>query len=275
MATFFETVTAAINDLIEHGYDSEERLERWVRALSEAATAELIPEQQLQAQLQRVLGGAYQRLIEQGSILQRHPGVDRFTLAHLKPKLRAELDRRLLASAALIRLNRAQTINDTLRRFSGWATSIPAGGTEAVDRRAVKNNIRKELASNSFRERRVLIDQGHKLNAALSDIIATDAGAIAAEWHSHWRQMGYQYRPEHKQRDGVVYAVRDGNWALDAGLMKPGPGGFYEDHERPGEFVFCRCYVRWIYNLRDLPQAMLTEKGAAQLKAVQAQIKAA
>ena len=160
--TFFEVVTLAVNDLIENGYDSEERLTYWIVILRQAALEHMIPETELEAQLRRVLAGAYERLVERASVLKFHKGVDRFTLARIKPRLRKELDRRIVAAADLIQLNREQTINDTIRRFQGWATSIPEGGTRVADRIGVKNTIRSELASTSFRERRVLIDQGHR-----------------------------------------------------------------------------------------------------------------
>jgi hypothetical protein len=274
MASFFETVTAAINDTMEFGFESEERLQYWVDALTEAALADMIPEAELDVQLRRVLGATYQRLVDKGSILQYHPGVDAFTLERIRPQLRAELDRRILASAALIKLNREQAIAETIRRFQGWATSIPAGGTDVGDRRGTKDDIRKSLAQLSFVERRVAIDQGHKLNAAISDIIADDQGAIAAEWRSHWKQANYNFRPEHKERDRVIYATRD-SWAIKRRFIKAGPQGYYEDHERPGELVFCRCYVRWIYNLRDLPADMLTEAGREALAAVRVKATAA
>jgi hypothetical protein len=269
MASFFETVTAAINDTIEYGFESEERLQYWIDEIRRAANDELIPEIEVQENLRRVLGATYQRLIDKGSILLHHTGVDRFTLERIKPALRAELDRRILASAQLIRLNREQAMAETIRRFSGWATSIPAGGTDVANRKETKDDIRKALASMPFIERRVAIDQGHKLNAALSDIIAEDQGAIAAEWHSHWRQSGYNFRVEHKERDRVVYATKD-SWAIRRRFMRAGAQGYYEDHERPGELVFCRCYVRWLYNLRDLPKDMLTDAGRDALDSVRA-----
>lgn len=274
MATFFETITAAINDLIERGYQSEEQITHWTEEIRAAAERDMIPEHLLNLQLQRYLAANYTRMIDRGGILSRHPGIDRFTLDKLRPSLRAELDKRIVTSARLIKLNREQMIAETMRRFEGWATSVPAGGTDVTDRRAVKDNVRKALASLPFTERRVMIDQGHKLNAALSEIIAEDQDAIAAEWHSHWRQAGYNYRVEHKERDGVFYAMRD-SWAVRKRLIAAGPQGYYQDSERPGEFVFCRCYVRWLYNLRDLPKSMLTATGAAALAAVQAKKTAA
>ena len=266
MASFFQVVTDAISDIAEFGYESEERLEYWVGEIRRAAQQDMVPETTLTEQLKRVMGSAYERLIEQGGILHRHPGVDRFTLQRIAPHLRAELDRRLLASANLIRLNRERAINDTLQRFQGWATSIPIGGTDQVDRRAEKANIRRSLTSLPFIERRVIVDQGHKLNSALSEILAMDGEAIGAVWRSHWRQAGYDYREDHKERDGVFYTIREG-WGAKRRFMRIGDQGAWEDHERPGEWPMCRCYARYVYNLRDVPADMLTERGKAALQA--------
>ena len=176
-----------------------------------------------------------------------------------------------MASAQLIKLNRTAAIEKTLQRFSGWSTSIPKGGSDVVDKLKVKGDIRKSLAQLPFEERRVLVDQGHKFTASLSEILATNSNALAGEWHSHWKQLNYNYRPDHKERDRKVYVVRD-NWALKAGLMKAGAVGYTDDITRPGEEVFCRCFYRWIYNLRDLPPEMLTLKGSKELERVRATI---
>lgn len=264
--SFYQLITAAVADFAEHGYDSEERLADWLTRLRGAAQREFIPLPRAEAEIARALGAIYERLIGNGSILKRHPGASRFTVERLKPKLRAELERRIRANANLIKLNREEAINTTLRRFAGWASSIPAGGSGAVERNPVKTDIRKQLASLPFIERRVAIDQGHKFAAALSEIVAVDGGALAGEWHSHWRQINYNYRPDHKERDGKVYAVR-GNWALERGLMRA-LDGYIDQITRPGEEPFCRCYYRWFHALRDLPDDMLTRKGLDELERV-------
>ena len=128
------------------------------------------------------------------------------------------------------------------------------------------------VASTEIIERRVLTDQGHKLNAALSDVLAKNSGAIAATWHSHWRQAGYDYRPDHKDRDGKFYLIRD-SWAHKAGLVKAGSAGFFDDITQPGEEVYCRCTAVYVTALRGLPPEMLTEKGKAELDRVRAAIK--
>jgi len=238
MATFFQVVTDALNDIAEHGYESEERLQYWIDLIREAAITDMVSERSLAEELRKVLGSTYTRLIDEGTVLRRHPGVDRFTVQRIAPKLRAELNRRIQASADLIKLNREQAINDTLRRFQGWATSVPIGGTDQLDRREQKREIRKGLTSLPFVERRVIIDQGHKLNASVSAILAEDAGAIAARWRSHWRQSGYDYREDHKERDQQVYAIRN-SWAHTRGFMRAGDAGFSDKITQPGEEIFC------------------------------------
>lgn len=264
-ALFYDTLTAAINDLMLHGYDSQERVEQWIGRIRDAARLTLVPEAVLERQLQDMLGQVYRRTVESDKLITLHPGVPAYRLEQIKPKLRAELDRRILASAGLIRLNRASSIERTLQRFAGWATSIPVGGTEVTDRRKTKEQIRRGIAALPFEERRVIIDQGHKLVASINDIVATDGGAIAAVWHSHWREAGYNYRQDHKARDGRIYVVR-GNWALRGGLMRLDGHEYLDDITRPGEEPFCRCYVEYLYTLRDLPERMLTRKGFAALQ---------
>ena len=271
--TFYETVTAAIRDITEHGYDSEHRVQFWTEQIRAAALASLTPPEVLEKALRDTLTAAYRRNVEQGAILRHHPGISRFTLERIKPKLRPELDRRIMASANLIKLSRQASIEKTLQRFAGWSTSVPIGGSDAVEKSAVKSDIRKALVSLPYAERRVAIDQGHKLLASINEIVSVEAGALAGRWRSRWRQAGYNYREDHKERDEHVYAVR-GNWALAKGLMKAGPDGYTDDITKPGEEINCRCFMVFIYALRDLPADMLTAKGKTALGATQAEIRA-
>lgn len=266
--TFFEVLTAAINDLIEHGFDSEKRLDRWVLDLREAAIRSLKPESQVKNDIARALEATFTRLVTQSSVLRKHPSVTKFDLQRIKPKLRAELDRRIMASANLIKLNRKASIDKTLQRFQGWATSIPVGGSKTQDRVKEKQHIKKELYKSHFEERRVIIDQNHKLISSINDIVATDNGAIAAEWNSHWRQPNYNYRKDHKERDNKVYLIR-GSWADNRGLVK---GKYSDSITQPGEEPFCRCNYRYIYSLRRMPEDMLTAKGKKAILTTQSRL---
>ena len=265
IGTFAEVLTAAIKDITDHGFDSMERIERWVTELRASAERSLVSEARMEQMLRGALGDIYKRMVDRGGIAKYHHGADRFTIDRVKPKLRAELDRRILASSDLIKLNRQAAIDKTLQRFQGWSTSIPASGTEAVNKRKVRNEARKAMASLPFIERRVLIDQGHKLIAAISEIVATDGGAVAGRWRSHWRQLNYNYREDHKERDDKLYLVRD-SWAHNAGLVKKGKNGYTDEITAPGFEINCRCYWIWIYSVRDIDADMVTAKGRAKLK---------
>jgi hypothetical protein len=261
---FYDVLSAAVNDIAEHGFDQAGRIEYWVGQLRMAAERSATPIWRMEEMLRSGLGAIYRRLVERGAVARYHPGVAHFTLQRIAPRLRAELDRRILASANLIKLNRQQAIDKTLQRFSGWSTSIPAGGSDATSRRETGKEIRKALTQLPFEERRVLIDQGHKLTASINSVVAHEGGAIALIWRSHWRQAGYDYREDHKDRDGKIYAIR-GNWAIQQGLMKAGADGYYEDITAVGEEIFCRCWAEYIYRLGSLPDDMLTKKGAEEL----------
>lgn len=262
--SFFAVVTDAVADITEFGFDSEQRLTDWIARIRAAALADLTPLPLLEAELKRTLTAAYDRYVEKGGVARYHADIPHFTIDRVKPKLRAELDRRMAASAGLIKLNRAQAVERTTQRLAGWATSIPAGGSKNVDRVPVKSDIRKALVQLPYEERRIIIDQSYKLISSVSNIIANDGGAIAVEWHSHWRDKSYNFRPDHKIRDGHIYAIK-GNWAALAGLMKPGPNGYYEDVTAFAQEPFCRCFGRYLYAIRRLPEGMLTQKGRETL----------
>ena len=262
--TVDEVLKEALADFAEHGYDTAERLAMWQARLEEAAKNSFSSASATERVMREFFAAIYKREVERGGIARRHPGVSRFTIERVRPELRAALSKRIRASADLIKLNRAEEIPAMLRRFAGFVTSIPEGGSDQFNKREESAKIRKSIKGLSFRERRVMIDQGHKLTSALSSVVAEGGGAIAAEWHSHWKQANYDYREQHKERDGKLYLIR-GSWAIEKGLIKPAGHEYTDDITQPGEEVFCRCNYRYIYSLRDLPKEMITEKGRAEL----------
>ncbi len=271
-------MTEAINDLTDRGFESEEQLEKWTEALRRSAASALPSEERMEELLREALIERYRKVAADGMNIDlgnRDLGeaIERFTKKKLSAEIKAELDKRIMASAQLIKLNRRRAIDQTLQRFSGWATSIPRGGTKQTDKFKVKGEIRRALVRLPFEERRVLIDQGHKLVASISEVIAQNQNAIAMVWHSNWRQPGYDYREDHKDRDERVYALK-GSWAIERGMMKAGPNGFYEDITKVGEEPFCRCHAQWIYNVRSLPESMVTAKGRKALAEAKAKLSA-
>lgn len=262
---FYETISAAVNDVADHGYDSQRRIDDWLVKIRKAALASLAAPALLERDVKSVLVTVYDTQVVKGKILASHPELPRFEIEKLKPRLKTELDRRILANAQLIRMNREEAVQRTMRRFAGWATSVPAGGTDAIQKVEVRKTIRKALAQLPFEERRVAIDQGAKFISALNSVIAENNNALAGMWHSHWRRPGYNFREDHKERDERIYVVR-GNWALNDGLMKVGPDGYTDQITQPAEEPYCSCQYRYFYNLASLPDEFLTVKGRKTLE---------
>jgi hypothetical protein len=262
--TFRRVLSDAVADIAEHGYDDPERIERWIMQLRVAAEREVGSPERVNAQMRAALEAIYGRLVEGGGIARYAPEVPRYTAQMLRLQLRPEVDRRILAATDLIRIRREETIEKTLRQVIGWSTSIPPGGVSDETRREVKSRLGKDLQQYRFECRRVQIDQGHKLIANVANIVAVDNGAIAAEWHSHWRQNGYNYRKDHKERDGKFYAIRD-SWAMREGLITKG-AGYLDEITQPAQEPFCRCWCRYVSSPRKLPDEMLTAKGRAWIE---------
>lgn len=258
---FSDILRQAIADFEKHGFDSEERLERWRRELEQAAEGHTAITSE---NLKRTLKSVFTTQVQGGGIV-RILNIPQWQMNQLLPRLQNELDRRIMASAQLIKLNREEMVAKTMRRFSGWATSIPVGGSKAIDKADTSDDLKKALKSLTYEERRVMIDQAGKFKAQLHNIVATETGALAGLWRSHFRQAGYHYRPDHKARDGVIYVIRD-NWAIQKGLMKAGGHQFTDQITMPAEEVFCQCRYKYLFNLRDLPDEMLTDEGRKFLK---------
>lgn len=262
---FQEILSQAIRDIEEHGFSDIGRMSEWLKRVRLAALMELTPVDQMRSTMADSLEAALKRATSKSAVLKMHPGIPLFTVDRIKPQLRAELDRRIMASANLIELNRDQAIDRTLQRLSGWASSVPAGGSRAVSLADVKRDIGKPLRQLSFEERRVAIDQSAKLVSSVNAVIAQQSGAIAGKWRSHWRQAGYDYRPDHKERDQRIYLIR-GSWAHEQGLVKPGEAGYTDQITQAAEEPFCQCYYVYLRHLRDLPEDMLTAKGRQVLE---------
>ena len=254
-----EILSAAIQWFAEHGYKDAASLDYWaqrIRAVLGMMTGK--PAHQLAAQSLEL---AYKRALRTAP--KYHTGIDKSSINNIESKLRPLLQARIMASADLIKLNREQAVEITMRRFAGWASSQPPGGSP-VALREVKGQIGKRLQQSTFEERRMLIDQGHKLASAVNQTIAEGNGAIAAQWH-HVHEANYDARPEHVARDGKVYLIRD-SWAHQKGLVKPNAQGYMDDIDKPSELPFCRCKATYMYALSRLPDDMLTAKGRELLE---------
>ena len=262
---YYEVITAAVKDIAEHGYDSEERIAYWAEQLRLAAERAMRSSAETERMVRAGMMQIFRREVDLGGVLRRNPGVQAYTLQMVRPQLHAELSRRIAASIDLIKLRKEKAVAETQARLRGWATSLPPGGSAKTDKPEQKANIRKALAQLPFEERRVIIDQNAKLFNAINTTVALNGDALGAIWHSHKYQRGYDGRPVHNARDGKFFLVR-GSWAQVAGLVKPGPEGYTDEVEQPSELPFCKCSWQFIYSLRNVPAGCLTKAGEQRLR---------
>jgi hypothetical protein len=153
-----------------------------------------------------------------------------------------------------------------LRRF---LEKVPIGGTKDKSIKSEISGVKKELRHLAEWNQLFHVYKATSFSAEVVYIFALEGNPIAAIWHYDRLDEQGEYRKtyDHKQRDDHVYAVR-GNWAIVKGLMKPEPNGYIDEISRPHQELGCMCRLQWIYNLRDLPNMMMTEKGKAELERV-------
>jgi len=264
---FRSLLAEALREFAATGYTSEAALQDWLIRLRTAIEREMPPDTQTRKELAAVLGRIFARDVR--GIAKRVPGVERYTLDRVAPSLRAELDRRIFAGVDLIRLNRRAAVDKTLQRFSGWVSSTPPQSLLRKGGRGIRDaakEIAKPVAQVRYEKRRVAIDQGHKLSAAVAHVVAMGSGAIAGVWHDRGEHdHGYDARPEHLKRTGKMFLVRN-SWAMDEGLVKKGGLDYYDDLEdQVAQLPFCSCYMTWITSPREIPEKLLTAKGRAWL----------
>ncbi len=227
----------------------------WLPQLRGTLTSAFPSDDEIMAEVARIMGARFRAGLK--SLPKRHKmHIGRPGSEIIAEQYRPMLRERIRASAELIKLNRDEEIERQLRRFAGWATGSLPSQAKRSDKGELAKGVTKALQQDTFERRRVCIDQGHKLIAAVDDVIALEHGAIAKKWRHVIPHAGYQSREEHLERDGVVYAVK-GNAMLEAGRMRKAGRPYAEDlDEQPAVAPYCQCFWEAIYDLEDLPDDM-------------------
>jgi len=143
----------------------------------------------------------------------------------------------------------------------------PHGEYERAKFEKAYAGMKEPVESLKYKERRVAIDQGHKLAAAIASVNAQSNSAIAFTWRQHFTKNP---RERHTELDGEVFPIKN-SWAYEQGLIQGAKGKykFVEDlPSQPAEEVYCRCTADYVFNLRELYRRaphLLTAKGLAVL----------
>ncbi|MGH7715521.1 MAG: hypothetical protein ACREML_05935 [Vulcanimicrobiaceae bacterium] len=260
-SSFRVLLRQAIRHFAAAGYSSESDLQTWIARLHEALDAEIGTDEGAHRLVAGVLEAVYEKDVSKRAVLRRIPGVLRYTLENVKPELRAELDRRIFAAADLIKINRRKRKAQTLQRFAGWVSSVPRAGSQAQHLRTVASQIAAPAQQAKWEARRLAVDQGHKLSAAVAHVVAQGNGAIAAIWHDRGeKDRSYHARPHHLARSGTLFLIRD-SWAINQGLIRRGSRPYLDEIEQPAELPFCSCTAEYIVTPRELPQECVTARG--------------
>ena len=136
---------------------------------------------------------------------------------------------------------------------------VPIGGTKDKLAKSKITEIKRELRCLTKWTRLFYTLKAFSLASEIQRVFILENGAIAMEWNSHWRQLNYDYRETHKERDGKVYAIR-GSWAVKEGLINKG-AGYTDEMTATAEEIGCQCYGNYFISPSELPEEMLTQKG--------------
>lgn len=154
--------------------------------------------------------------------------------------------------------------NDLLLEF---LKQVPAGGTKDKGLKSKITEIKGELRYIAKWDQSFYTYKARSLPNELEHLFALENEPLAAIWEycQTVEHSDDQLTNNHKERDGRVYAVRD-NWAIGKGLMQVGRYSYIDEISLPCQEVGCMCSLRYLYNLRSLPEDMLTAEGLSTLK---------
>jgi hypothetical protein len=147
---------------------------------------------------------------------------------------------------------------------------VPVGGTKENAIRRRITGIKREILPLAKWDQRFYTHKAMSFPSEVEFIFCLEGNPVAAIWHYNpLDEQGIDPKIQnHKQRDSLVFAVRD-NWAIIKGLMRVGPNGYLDEVSRPSQEAGCMCRLQWVYSINRLPANMVTEKGHSELKRVQ------
>lgn len=194
-------------------------------------------------------------------VLYKRHDIEGYIIAALYFLLRDEKDNRIFSAKQLTKMRREETKETVMRRFAGWASSIPVT-RKIKNKQEIVNFIVKPIKELPKLEKNIVNDQARKMVSNMDMIVADQAGAIGYYWNSLFRVPGYNYREQHKHLDldGKFIIFKD-SWAYKEGYIKRGNQIFQDDIECPGELPNCKCTAKYVYVLESVPKDCLTIKG--------------
>lgn len=206
---------------------------------------------------------------------QNNKGLKGWRLCKLKTHFRKALRERITASLLLIKSQNASTMQTLHSRFLGWLTA------PKDTRGALKNTMKvSQLAHKRDKHfKMILADQTRKMISNFDNIVAEEYKALGFFWKTRRddRVVGKPggRNPKPSKAHGDHYARQDkfyffhNNWAVEKRLIDTKHKDFAWadfDDGMPGQPINCRCYAYNVYELEDVPEEFLTDKGRKYLE---------
>ena len=226
------------------------------------------------------LKNEYNQFIKKG-VFRTAPSLQKYKIEDLKPDFKKELESRINVSLSYIKTQDQNTIEEIKNRLMNFA-SIPHQNKDLKELEydfwndVIPAKVKKNYKTSSW-QNMIIRDQQHKLVSNMTYITAMKNDAIGFIWKnrkdirvvgnpSGLYPNGNKMHNNHWKREGKLYLFRD-SAALKKGLIKKTKDVQYADEIEdglPGIPINCRCTMRLIYRLYEIPaeyKNIITKKG--------------
>lgn len=222
----------------------------------------------------------YNQFVKRG-VFQVSPNIQKYKIEDLKPDYKKELARRTQVCLSYITTQDRQTVEEIKNRVLNFATTPHIAKDLNEFESDFWNNVLPEKTNKNYKsdkwQKMIIRDQQHKLVSNMTYITAMKNNAIGFIWKNRkdvrvvgnpagMYPNGNEIHNNHWQREGRLYLFRDSK-AIKQGLIKKTKDVQYADEIEdgiPGIPINCRCTMRLIYRLYEIPaeyKNIITKKG--------------
>lgn len=196
-------------------------------------------------------------------------GLKGWRLEKIKPALRKEYKKSLLANILLITTQNESMMSLLRSRFTDWI--LKSSRDQNADSLKKALDITQATAKVNKRVNMIIKDQTRKSLNTYDEVVAKEYEAIGFIWNTRrdkkvvgnptglYPGNGNEKHRNHYERQGKFYFYKD-TWAIKKGLINTKAKNFkwaeFEDG-MPGIPINCRCFAYNIYDIEDVPKEFL------------------
>lgn len=291
MKTFYDLIVEVIksffdNDMIDlNEILSQNKIDKLLRAIDKKVDEKYQKvlnsvDKDVRTKLKKV----YNDFVKRGAFII-NPALQKYKLDDLKDDFKKELEKRVSLSLSYIKTMDLNTINDIKNRLTNWAISSKNYKNLNEMEKDFWDDVIPAKVKEGFKgykwQNMIIRDQQHKLVSNMTYITALKNNAIGFIWKtrkdirvvgnpSGLYPQGNNLHNNHYNRDGKFYLFRNSDF-IKKGLIKKTSSVDYIDEIDdgiPGQPINCRCTMRVVYRLYDIPEYcrdIITKKGLEEL----------